>query len=39
MNEDPEKKPTRMTEHLQTFVLVIVVTVGGLLALRYFGLR
>ena len=38
MSEDPKKK-TPMSEHLQMFAVVIVVTVGGLLALRYFGLR
>ncbi|MFM1816409.1 MAG: hypothetical protein RLZ98_3104 [Pseudomonadota bacterium] len=38
MADDPNKK-TSLAEHMQTFVLILVVTVGGLLLLRYFGIR
>lgn len=38
MTDDPEKK-TPLEEHIFKFGIVILLTIGGLLALRYFGLR
>lgn len=38
MTDDPKKEPP-LSEHMFKFAIVILVTVVGLLALRYLGVR